>query len=289
MVLQRHVVMPLLDNEQLVRAVALDARVNSPFPVDDLCWGHHAITQTQTQRTDVRIVLASRRQIAAFLATRQSVLSGYKHEAEIWMPTGQAARPYVILQGFGEGARLARHRRGRRVHLAALALAAALLLGIAITPTLQLRARAIEAVRAYDELNVHAREAVASREALVRSAERSQQVRKLLDESLDPAHTIPLLTKVLPDDSSLTALRIKGRKVTLEGQTTNAAELMQLLGRQPGFEEVVAPVPATRPFGSNKDIFKIEFMLDPEKQAASPTAAHGSASLASSGTQEPKK
>ncbi|WP_312756240.1 PilN domain-containing protein [Pulveribacter sp.] len=289
MVLHRHVVMPSLDEEELARAVTLDARASSPFPEDDLCWGHHVIAPASAERTEVGIVLASRSQIAAFLASRQPLLQGYRHEAEVWAPAVQAAPAYVILQGFGEGVRLAHHRRGRKANLVALALAAGLLLGMAITPTLQLRARAIEAVRAYDELNARAGQALASREALVRTAERQQQVHKLLGETLDPAQSIYLLTKALPDDSSLTALRIRGRKVTLEGQTTNAAELMQLLGRQPGFEEVVAPVPATRPFGSSKDIFKIELMLDPGKQAVPVTGGRGSASAAEAVPPEPRK
>ncbi|MBP6652380.1 MAG: PilN domain-containing protein, partial [Xylophilus sp.] len=71
----------------------------------------------------------------------------------------------------------------------------------------------------------------------------------------------------LTDDTSLRSLQIQGLKVNIEGQTGNAAELMQLLGRQPGFRDVVAPTAATRPFGAAKDNFKIEFMLEPKKMA----------------------
>lgn len=265
MVLYRKLNLPVLDKPELERAVALDAVANSPFPPGDICWSPRFCPQPNGQALQVELALASRSQIKAYLATLGGLGQDEKHSHEVWAPSAVGGAPYFVMPGFDEGARMSRQRVGRVSGLAMVGIAGVLLALIAITPTLQLRARAIEAVHAYTVLHEQSRAAVASREALVRAADQVQWIERRLNETLDPAATLNLLTRVLTDDTSITSLRITGRKILLEGQTTNAAELMQLLGRQPGFQDVVAPVAATRPFGGNKDIFKIEFVLNPEQ------------------------
>ena len=265
MVLHRSQTFPALDTPELMGAVALDVLANSPFPKEDLCWGHRIEPTQNGSGLRVHVALVSRRQVIEYLTALESRGLQSGHTPEIWAPSASGEGVYFVMPGYGEAERMSRQRMERGKNLAAIVVIAALLGLIAITPTLQLRARAIEAVHAYTALHERASTAVASREALVRKADQIQWVEGRLRETLEPAATINLLTRVLTDDTSLTALRITGRKVLLEGQTTNAAELMQLLGRQPGFQDVVAPVAATRPFGSSKDIFKIEFVLDPEQ------------------------
>lgn len=272
LVLHRLLVLPRLEERELQRAIHLDAVANNPFPTEDLCWGQRVSNIPSEPRVRVELVLASRRQVGDFLAGRASFLQGAPQAPEVWVASELEPSQYILMRGFGELSRLSRHKRGRALNLVVMATIAVLLGALAVTPTLQLRARAIEAVKAYDDLHARARTAVASREALVRSSERVQQIDGLLRDTPDAAQMLNLLTRVLTDDTSVTALRTKGRKVVLEGQTTNAAELMQLLGKQSGFEEVVAPVPATRPFGSNKDNFKIEFIFDASR-AATPEKA----------------
>ena len=79
-----------------------------------------------------------------------------------------------------------------------------------------------------------------------------------------PLKVMDLLTQALPDDTSLLGLQVQGLKVTMNGQTTNAAALMQHLSAQPGIREVRAPSAATRPLGVSKDSFSLEFTLDPK-------------------------
>lgn len=268
LVLHRRIALPLLDDAELQRAIHLDASVHNPFPADDLCMSHSVSHDTQGA-LQIDMVLASRRQVLEYLATRTVGLQSAKNQPEVWVASrwGSASVRHLVIQGFGEQVRMARHRRGRAINIAAVGLMMLLLGALAITPSLQLRSRALESYKAYEDLYERARPALATREALVRSAERVQQIEGLLRNTLDPAETLNLLTRVLTDDTSLTVLQIKGRKVRLEGQTTNAAELMQLLGKQPGFEDVVAPAPAIRPAGSSKDNFKIEFTLDTSRMA----------------------
>jgi len=274
MVLHRRFTLPPLDSVELLRAIHLDATIHNPFPSEDLCVSH-SVSREALGALQIDMVLASRSQITKYLAVRSIHIQPEKSQPEVWVAVGweSASARYLVVPGFGEQMRMARHRRGRNINLAAIGLMVLLLGAIATTPSLQLRARALESYRAYEDLHERARPALAAREALVRSSEQVQQIEGLLRNTLDPAEVLNLLTRVLTDETSLTVLQIKGRKVRLEGQTTNAAELMQLLGTQPGFEDVVAPAPAIRPAGGNKDNFKIEFTLDPSRVASSAKVA----------------
>ena len=91
-----------------------------------------------------------------------------------------------------------------------------------------------------------------------------------------PLKVMDLLTQALPDDTSLLGLQVQGLKVTMNGQTTNAAALMQHLSAQPGIREVRAPSAATRPLGVSKDSFSLEFTLDPKMLSPVDGAAESS-------------
>ena len=134
---------------------------------------------------------------------------------------------------------------------------------IAITPTLQLRLRAIEAGYAYDAVQARTAPAQGQREALVRSIEELETLRTLLAELVDPLLLAEALTQTLPDDTSLQSLQVQGLKVTINGLTANAATLMQLLGNKNGFKNVRAPSAASRSPGATAETFIIEFELDP--------------------------
>ncbi|QEA13235.1 PilN domain-containing protein [Comamonas flocculans] len=263
LVLQRALTLPAaLDAAQVQRALELEAGASSPFSLQDLCWGYVLEPAAAGQRA--RIVLTSRQQIAAYLRDQAPIQHQVVKAPEVWAPLEDQTSGYVVLPGYGEVRRQEAQRKGRGLYLGALVLLLVLLVCIAITPTLQLRAQAIEAVRAYDELHARASQAVAAREALVGAMDRLAQVENLERASAPAARIVNVLTTLLGDDTYLAALRIQGTKVSLDGQTSNAAQLMQALGHEPGIEEVTAPVPATRPFGSGKDMFKIEFRFDPK-------------------------
>lgn len=54
-------------------------------------------------------------------------------------------------------------------------------------------------------------------------------VSEAVSGGVDPLTVLDLLTQALPDDTSLLNLQLQGLKVTMAGQTTNAAALMQHL------------------------------------------------------------
>lgn len=258
--LTRQMTVPSLSDEQLYRAAELEAQASSPFAMDDLVWGCcilPAAGEGRGQRR-VEIALASRKQVQAHL--RSSVPAGDQQLPEVWAAATQPGYALVI-QGFGETRRLLQRKRWRKTGYALLGVIALLLLCIAVTPTLQLRARALDAQEAYTALARDAAPVLAKREALTRSAEQVNELTALISGRVEPLEIMGLLTTLLEDDVVLQRLQIEGRKVLLAGQANNAAALMQTLGAQPRFKDVRAPTAATRPLGATKESFQIELTL----------------------------
>jgi general secretion pathway protein L len=104
---------------------------------------------------------------------------------------------------------------------------------------------------------------IAQRESLVRMSEQLTNLALLSRKSAPPLQTLKLITEALPDDTSLLSLQLQGQKVSISGQTGNAAALMKQLGSTPGLRDVKAPTPATKPLGAPRESFTIEFTLDP--------------------------
>ncbi|EHL24489.1 fimbrial assembly family protein [Acidovorax sp. NO-1] len=260
-VLRRHTTLPALAPAAAAQAMALDATTHSPFPPDELVWGARSTSSTLRRGwQDVEIVLASRRLIQQHLATQPGAPA--LDSCEAWCLSEKAAEP-IVLTGFAESRRQRVQRRGRNLNLALAATALVLLAAVAITPSLQLRARALAAMQDYERLARQAAPALAQRESLVRSEDQLAELRTILGEQADPLQVMDLLTRALPDDSSLLTVNISGLKVTLTGQTANSAALLERLGNEAGLREVRAPTAATRPPGATKDTFTIEAQIDP--------------------------
>ena len=251
---------PLIGDADIADAIALEARTSSPFAEHDLVWGY----QVRTQRggaCNVELVIASRKRIAACLAMQSERLSGGT-TPEVWV-LAPLVSP-IVLRGFGEGVRDAFARQRRRMGYALLLLAFALAAGVAITPTAQLRLRALEAVRAYDAAVQRTAPAAQQREAFMLSVEKLGALSQTLVGRIEPLRVLDKLTAALPDDTALQSFRLQGLKVVIAGDTANASTLLQILGAQPGLRDVRAPAAATRMLGAPKESFVIEFTLDPQ-------------------------
>jgi general secretion pathway protein L len=259
-VLLRSFSVPLIGDADIADAIALEARTSSPFAEHDMVWGHQVRSQQDGAR-NVELVIASRKQIAAYLATQSARLSDGA-TPEVWV-LAPLVSP-IVLRGFGEGLRDAFAKKRRRIGYALLLLAFALMAAIAITPTAQLRLRALEAVLAYDNAVQRTASAAQQREAFMLSVEKLGGLSQMLVGRIEPLRVLDKLTTVLPDDTALQSFKLQGAKVTIAGDTANASTLLQILGAQPGLKDVRAPAAATRMLGAPKESFVIEFVLDPQ-------------------------
>lgn len=261
LLLRRALHVPTMSQTQTAQAVELDLRSASPFAAVDMMWGYSA-QSAPSGGLDINAVLVSRKQATQYISTQQHRFdAATAAEPEVWVFTPQG-RP-IVLAGWGEARRAQHGTKRRYLAYGLLASALCLIAAISLAPTMQLRLRAIEAVYAYDGIQARTAPLIGQREAFMRSIDELESLRGILAERIDPMPLLEAITQTLPDDTSLQSLQVQGLKVTINGLTSNAATLMQLLGAKQGFKEVRAPSAATRSPGATAENFVIEFELDP--------------------------
>lgn len=253
--LSRSLVLPPLSERDLRDALALDVRDSNPFDPSELVWGYRRAVGPAGQ-LKVATALASRRQVIQHLQVAAPELAD-SAALEVWVLADEGAP--VVLQGFGEAARARRAARGRLLAFVLITTAVMLATAMAVTPTMQLRIRTLQAVDAYRALQQRAAPAVAQREALVRGREDLSNLQEVVNDHVEPLVAIEMLTQLIPDDTWLQRVQIQGTRFTLSGQTPNAAALMNSLSGNPGLRDVRAPAPATRVPGSTRESFVVEF------------------------------
>lgn len=275
--------MPAADRQD---ALALEVRMASPFEPADLVWGWRDAGPA-AEATQAIAVLASRRAVQARLAAAADRI-GRRGPPEVWAFDAQG-RP-VVLQGFGEAARRRHGARGRAWGWTLLV--TALLLGgaVLVTPTVQLKLRAMQAARAYQDVERQLAPVLAQREALVKAQAQQSALRELMAERVEPLAVLDLMTQAVPDDSFLQRLQVQGAKVTLTGQTPNTAALMNKLSGQPLVRDVRSPTASVRSMTAGRENFSIELTLQPDAlrppSSAAPVAP-AAASVAASGAAAP--
>jgi len=254
--LRRSLALPRLTDDELRQAVELDVRSASPFPEEDVAWGYEAQRGEQLR---VDIALTSKRMIEQQVEARRARLGDL--QPEVW---AGGERPFVI-PGYGESARLAHARRMRLALFGLLAVAAILLAALAVTPTLQLRERALQAIGRNEELARAVKPQAQMREELTRLGEQIRLLGKATEQRQDVVALIDQITRQLPDDATLTRMEITGAGVVrIIGQAENAAQLLQTLGANPAFRDVRAPSGIAKAPAGSKEGFTIEFRVGGE-------------------------
>lgn len=297
LVLRHQCAMPAMPDAQLEQAVLLELRSVSPFPVEALVCGWQLAPDARG-RIQVDAALASRVHLQRVLPQAAASLGVPADQLEAWVlpePTGAASAPSavrrpgaaaavaraqrpIVLRGFGEAARLHDALRQRRRGYALVGASAALLLAIALTPTVQLWLRSREAVDAFALIQARTQAAVALREKFVASSKALKALDSAVGESAAPLRVLTVLTNALPDDTYVQSVKIEGTKVSFSGLTDNSAALMSRLGETPGVRELRASQAATRQIGAAKESFGVEFRLDipgvvPRSDASAASAA----------------
>lgn len=264
--LRRTVVLPVLDPAESVAALALEALALSPFSSEQLLWVSCPI---DLQSDAYELVLTSRALVQQYLETVHTAIQSLAVQAqqpELWVPI--AGDTHMVLPGFGELRRQQHIRNGFRINLGLLVFAFGLMAAIALSPTLQMRLRAIDAVSQHSALRVQVAPVLLQREAYIKAQEQLQYLNDAMGVPVSAIHVLDVVTRAVPNDTSVLTLQLqpaeassKAVHVQITGQTTNAAALMQQLGQQQGVRDVKAPTPAVKPPGAAKESFAVEFSV----------------------------
>ena len=265
LLLRRTLSLPQLQAAEVRAALALEIQSLSPFSLNEVVWAHHTIQQSGGG-VQAQVIISSRKLIAQQVDVAHPQLA--PQNAEVWAALGDGLNGepgFVALPGFGDARRQQQNTAwswaSGLLVLSALALVAA----IVLTPTVRLYLMSVQASEALAVIAKKASPVIEQRESMLRVTEQVASLNKLVDQPVPPLQTLTLITQALPDDTSLLSLQIQGHKITMTGQTANAAALMKQLGSTAGLRDVKAPMPATKPLGASREQFTIECMLDPSQ------------------------
>ena len=258
--------LPKLQTVEMEAALVLAVQTLSPFAPDDVIWAY----ENPLRGSDILripVVLASRKLIAQHVTAVHTPLTAMIPEVWVTRTNGPG---FMLLPGFGEARRHKQIKVWGWVNTTLALLGLVVLMAIAVSPSIQLYLRSLQANHAMAALQQRAAPILAQRESLVKATEQLSSLVDLSRKSIAPLQTLELITDALPDDTSLLSLQIQGLKVNVSGQTVNASSLMKQLGVTPGLRDVKAPTPATKPLGAPRESFTIEFTLEPTQLRPTP-------------------
>ena len=254
MMLERDVAFPVAALGELDTVLAYEMNRFTPFDAADLYWGQTLLRQDHSQgRIWVRLSFVRKVEIAALV----QLLRAAGHA-----PSGlRVPGPDGLIRRIGLVAHdPARTRHTRRLAMAAAACAVLGVVAVGLPILRQMRALGrIEAEIA------RLRPAIAEADQLRRQvAARTGGADVLAAEAArlgSALRAIATLTAVLPDDTFLTALTLRQRQVTLNGQSADSARLIPRLSADPALREVSFQAPVTRAEPSRAELFSIRLVL----------------------------
>lgn len=237
-VLLRRIKLPPLMAAQRQTALQSEVLHASPFDPDDTRWGHHGVTLP-----DGRI------------------------EYELAIVHARALEPGGAIYAQGTHGpiplRAPPKQQSAWLTWGLLALTVVLLLGYAASPLVYRHQQSLAHTLAHNELVKRTAEQQQQREKLQNQHQQYQSLLSELETHAEPLNVLEQLSTVVPDHTYLVQLRLQERQVTVEGQTPNALELLNLLQGTPGLSGVQLAGAVQRHPQTGKDIFQLQMRFQP--------------------------
>jgi len=245
---------PAAAEADLESILALEVSASSPFPKADTCFGWR-VTERRRDELIVVLVLSSKSAVMAYIAAQLD-----SHDVGAYEVWAQVESRMVLVSGFGEAPRLQRNRRrlGRMALIVSYCLVTVLALIALGTGAKYLELKVVRESQEQVERSSH--DAMELRTALAASRSLIDVVNELLAEYPSPHRELQRLTALLGDDTWLTMVEINGAAIKIEGESSDAAAVMQQLLSHPAYARVEAPV-ATRKVGPGRERFVLNLTV----------------------------
>jgi general secretion pathway protein L len=267
-VLRKTITLPAAVEENLQQALAYDLDRHTPFKPEEMSFDAVVIARNPAKK-EIRVDWA---------AALRSVVDQARRRAESWgatvlgvtpdSPERVAARGGSTLNLIGAAERANRSlwRRGLWAPLALLGVLAVVAIAI---PIWQKRSHVIALTRVTEEARLQADASAALRDQLERL---TGDYNFALQKKYAFPSTLQLIddvTKLLPDDTWLTQLEVKGtlrgkeprREILVRGESANAGRLVSLLEDSKLFEEAAPRSPTTKIQPGPGEIFDLGAQL----------------------------
>ncbi|MGH6934971.1 MAG: PilN domain-containing protein [Methylocella sp.] len=230
----------------------------TPWSAADAAFGWYPSTETGSDRMTVTIVATARTLIAPFV----SAIAGLGADTIVVSAALQQPRPEIAAIKISElkTGQAAGQRRIRRILIGLLAAAGALS-AVSVTASAVIGG-VIETQR--DDLTSR----IAERRAAIQpgrdgASEAALNLQRLKHEAPSSVIVIEALSRLLPDNTYLTELRILGDKMQIVGVTRDAPSLIRLIEQTSHFSHATFFAPTTRSPSDSGERFSIEAHIEP--------------------------
>jgi general secretion pathway protein L len=249
--LEKTLTLPIAARDDLAQVLAFEMDRETPFSADELYWNYCAETVDQRQgRISVHLILIPKARLAPLLA-----VLGQCGLAPKWVEIadGRADCSYLPID----------HQRARPQHQSrwllagAAACCAVLAAGAAVVPFALQAAELAALDREIRAGQTTATEADALRREIDRLSRSAEVVRKARENAARPIEVLASVTRLLPDDTYLTDIDLRQRKLTLSGRSAAAARLIGALAADRSFRNPSFAAPVTHIESLRVDVFTI--------------------------------
>jgi general secretion pathway protein L len=230
----------------------------TPWSVADAVFGWHSSIDAANDRIEITIAATARALIAPFISAIAALgADTVAVSAALPQPEPDSAAIKICEQKAGQAVDLARLRRiligllAGGGALAALSIAANTFIGGAIEGQRDDLTRRIAARRAAFEPGHGG------------TSEAARDLERHKHETPSSVIVIEALSKVLPDDTYLTELRILGDKMQIVGVTRDAPALIRLIEQTSHFSRATFFAPTTKSASEQSEHFHIEAHIEP--------------------------
>ncbi len=256
-VLGKTVVLPLAAERELDQVLAFEMDRETPFKAEELYWTHRVVSaDRQNGRLSVRLLLVPKANLAPLLRALDE--TGFR-PSRIEIADGPDAGSYLPLDSDGSRP----DRSYSRLLWPAAACCAVLALAAAVVPFVRTEAALASLEREVAGGRTAAAEADSLRQEIERLSGSADFVESERDKAGRPLGVLAVATRVLPDDTYLTEMELRQRKVTLTGRSAGAARLIGALAADGGFRNPSFAAPVTRLEALRSELFTINAEVRP--------------------------
>lgn len=269
-VLRKRIKLPLAVEENLAQVLQFEMDRHTPFKSDQVYFDYRIVGRdARLGQIDVQMVVAPRAVVDEMLALAKSwgaSVQGIWLADELTAPPPRSNLLPPALRASGKSPL-------RQLNLALAVLASILLLAALIIPVWQKREMAIR----LQPLADHARQQAEATDVLHRELDKQvAEYNRLLERKQSTPVMIAALdelTRLLPDNTWVQQLDIRGKELQIQGETASSSQLIGLFEQSKILRDASFKSPLTKVQGGERFQLAAEVKALPPTEAAKPEAA----------------
>lgn len=255
--LENSVTLPVAAAAHMQRTLGYEMDRLTPFRADEVFWTCAGGPPDAARgQVPVRLTIIPRAQVQPVLDVLQR--SGI---TPAWIEAGEGTMPRRVIP-LGP-LRPGRSWLGARADATAVGCCAVLALAAAALPFVMQSLAGADVEARIDAARPMAAEAEALRRRITSSVNSADALSAARREVGAPLEAVALLTELLPDDTVLTLLTARQRKLTISGRSPAAARLIGTMAAHPSIHDPAFTAPVLHDDNSGRDMFSIQMEVGP--------------------------